>query len=83
MHGKRKPVFLTAFVIAALLAAALLASSCGGKPASTTTTTGLSTQKTGQAEIDNFLDELDRQMSAVPSDSDLNDGQLSDSQLGL
>ena len=82
MHGKRKPVFLTAFVIAALLAAALLASSCGGKPASTTTP-GLSTQKTGQAEIDNFLDELDRQMSAVPSDSDLNDGQLSDSQLGL
>lgn len=80
MSNKRRTVLLVSFVIAALIATALLASSCG---TSGTSTQGGSTQMTGQAEIDNFLQQLDNEMSSVPTDAELNDTQLSDSQLGI
>jgi hypothetical protein len=37
---------------------------------------------TTQAQIDNFLNQLDQQMNSV-NENDLNDNQLDNSQLGL
>jgi hypothetical protein len=84
VSSRRRSLILTATVIIALLAAALLAASCGGSSTSSngTTPTG-SKVMTGKAEIDSFLNQLDQQMSSMPSDGDLNDSTLNNSQLGI
>ncbi|MHB8896217.1 MAG: hypothetical protein ACYC99_13715 [Candidatus Geothermincolia bacterium] len=82
MSRKSRSVLLTVLVITTLVAAALLVSSCGSKTATTTSQAG-STQMTGKTEIDNFLRQLDQDMSSVPADSEFNDSQLDNNQLGI
>jgi len=78
MDGRKKAM-LVAIVIVALLAAALLVVSCGGK-AGTTSQTG--PQLTNNAQINEFLNQLDQQMNSV-NDSDMDENQLSNQSLGF
>lgn len=80
MKRRYRTVILVTLVIAALLAVALLATSCGS---SGTGNQGGNAQMTGKAEIDNFLNQLDREMNSLPADSEFDESQLSNSQLGL
>lgn len=80
MRSRKRAVILFTVLLAVLVATALLASSCGS---SGTSDQGGSAQMSGNAEIDSFLQQLDQEMSSVPADSEFDEAQISNSQLGL
>ena len=76
---RRKRALILIGMVALLAAVSVLAASCGNKVARQTQT---STSNTGNATIDNAVNDLDSQVNSVSPD-DFNDAQLSDSALGF
>lgn len=76
--NSRKTVVLVVAVLA-LLVAALTLASCGRN---TTTGTNAGMQTAERQAIDGYVQELDRSMNSV-SETDFNEGRLSDTEIGL
>jgi len=80
MTGGKRAMLVT-LVIVALLAAALLVASCGSG-GGTAGTTGTTPTLTKNAQINEYLNQLDQQMNSV-NDSDMYENQLSNQSLGF